>query len=36
MKLFDQLEVHEPPRSREVERQKAIERGRKREQQLRR
>lgn len=36
MQLFDQLEVRGPPRSREVERQKAIERGRKREQQLRR
>jgi len=33
--LFDQLVVHGPPRTREVERQKAIERGKKREQQLR-
>ena len=35
MKLFSQLEVHGPPRSREAERQKAVERGKKREQQLR-
>src|SRR5258708_753582 len=35
MKLFTQLEVHGPPRSREAERQKAVERGKKREQQLR-
>jgi len=33
--LFDELVVHGPPRTREVERQKAIERGKKREQQLR-
>ena len=33
--LFEQLEVHGPPRSRETERQKAMERGKKREQQLR-
>ena len=33
--LFDHLEVHGPPRSREAERQKAIERGKKREEQLR-
>jgi hypothetical protein len=33
--LFSHLEVHTPPRSREVERQKAVERGRKREAQLR-
>lgn len=35
MELFGHLEPHGPPRSREVERQKAIERGRKREEQLR-
>jgi hypothetical protein len=35
LKLFDSLEVHAPPRSREAERMKAIERGRKREEQLR-
>ena len=35
LKLFAQLEVHGPPRSREAERLKAIERGKKREQQLR-
>ena len=35
LRLFDQIEVHGPPRSREAERQKAIERGKKREQQLR-
>jgi len=35
LQLFSQLEVHGPPRSREAERQKAIERGKKREQQLR-
>jgi hypothetical protein len=35
LRLFAELEVHGPPRSREVERQKAIERGRKREEQLR-
>ena len=33
--LFKQLVVHGPPRSREAEREKAIERGRKREEQLR-
>lgn len=33
--LFDRIEVHGPPRSREVERLKAVERGKKREQQLR-
>src|SRR5690242_15310419 len=33
--LFDHLEVHSPPRSREAERQKAAERGRKREAQMR-
>jgi hypothetical protein len=31
LELFDRLEVHTAPRSREVERLKAIERGRKRE-----
>jgi len=35
LKLFDALEVHTPPRSREIERLKALERGRKREEQLR-
>jgi hypothetical protein len=35
LQLFSQLEVHGPPRSREAERQKAIERGRKRDEQLR-
>jgi hypothetical protein len=35
LQLFSQLEVHGPPRSREAEREKAIERGKKREQQLR-
>ena len=35
LKLFSQRDVHGPPRSREAERQKAIERGKKREQQLR-
>jgi hypothetical protein len=33
--LFDVLEVHSPPRSREAERLKAVERGKKREEQLR-
>ena len=33
--LFKQLVVRGPPRSREAEREKAIERGRKREEQLR-
>lgn len=35
LELFAQLETRGPPRSREVERQRAIERGRKRERQLR-
>ena len=35
LKLFDTLEVHTPARSREAERQKALERGKKREEQLR-
>src|SRR2546421_9221259 len=35
MQLFRQLETHGQPRSREIERQKAIERGKKREEQLR-
>ena len=35
LKLFDALEVHTPPRSREVEKLKATERGRRREEQLR-
>ncbi len=35
IKLFDALEVHTPRRSREVERLKALERGKKREEQLR-
>ncbi|HLL53236.1 MAG TPA: DUF2277 domain-containing protein [Myxococcaceae bacterium] len=34
-RLFDALEVNSPPRSRETERQKAMERGRKREEQIR-
>jgi hypothetical protein len=33
--LFDHLEAHGPPRSREAERAKAVERGKKREAQLR-
>ncbi len=33
--LFDVLEVHSPPRSREVEKTKAAERGKKREAQMR-
>jgi hypothetical protein len=33
--LFDHLEVHTPPRSREAEKLKALERGKKREAQLR-
>lgn len=33
--LFDALEVHSPPRSRESEKLKALERGKKREAQLR-
>ena len=35
LRLFDVLEVNTPPRSREAERLKAIERGKKREKQLR-
>jgi hypothetical protein len=35
LRLFDGIEVHGPPRSRDAERQKAIDRGKKREQQLR-
>jgi hypothetical protein len=35
LELFDALEVHSPPHSREAERLKAIERGKKREAQLR-
>ena len=35
LQLFDQLDVHGPPRTREAERLKAIERGKKREKQLR-
>ena len=35
LKLFDALEIHTPPRSREVEKLKAAERGRKREALLR-
>ncbi len=35
LKLFDALEIHTPPRSREVEKVKAAERGRKREALLR-
>jgi hypothetical protein len=35
LQLFRELHPHGPPRSREAERQKAIERGRKREEQLR-
>jgi hypothetical protein len=33
--LFGRLDVHGPPRSREAERQRAVERGKKREEQLR-
>jgi hypothetical protein len=33
--LFDHLEAHGPPRSREAEKQKAAERGKKREAQMR-
>jgi hypothetical protein len=33
--LFDHLEVHSPPRSREAEKAKAAERGKKREAQMR-
>jgi len=35
LRLFDVLEVHTPPRSREVEKLKAAERGKRREEQLR-
>ena len=35
LELFHALEPHGPPRSREAEREKAIARGRKREEQLR-
>jgi hypothetical protein len=35
LRLFDTLEVHTPPRSREVEKLKVAERGRRREEQLR-
>lgn len=35
LKLFDALEVHSPPRSREDEQRKAWERGQKREAQMR-
>ena len=35
LRLFDALEVHSPPRSREAEQLKAVERGKKREAQLR-
>jgi hypothetical protein len=35
LKLFDSLEVHTPPRSREAEKLKTAERGRKREERLR-
>lgn len=35
LKLFDQLEVKSPPRSREIVRLQAIERGKKREETLR-
>ncbi len=35
LRLFDALEVHSPPRSREMEKLKAAERGRKREEQMR-
>jgi hypothetical protein len=34
-RLFEELEVNAPPRSREAERLKAMERGRKREEQIR-
>src|SRR5689334_9501004 len=34
-RLFDKLDVHGPPRSREAEKLKAQERGKKREEQLR-
>jgi hypothetical protein len=35
LKLFDRLEVHSPPRSREAEKLKAAERNSKREEQMR-
>ncbi len=35
LELFDALEPHGPPRSRELERAKAVERGKKREFQMR-
>ena len=35
LRLFDQLEVKSPPRSREEEKRKAAERGRKRDEQMR-
>ncbi len=35
LRLFEELETHGPPRSREAEREKAVARGKKREQQLR-
>jgi hypothetical protein len=35
MELFGRIEPHGPPRSREAEREKAVERGKKREAQLR-
>lgn len=35
LQLFSALEVHSPPRSREVEKLRAVERGRKREEQMR-
>ncbi len=35
LRLFDALEVHSPPRSREAEKLTAVERGKKREAQLR-
>ena len=35
LQLFGQLQAHGPPRNRDAERQKAVERGKKREEQLR-
>src|SRR5258708_31012011 len=35
LQLFTHLESHRPPRSRQIEREKAIERGKQRDQQLR-
>ncbi len=35
LKLFDVLEVHSPPRSREMEKLKAVKRNQKREEQMR-